>query len=980
METRVPCINADHSTICKFAIEDEHYRFVIDEIEELVKWAIRSAQTPLLSIENPPAYASLTFLEDEDSISDPVVSTANWKLPDSSVTEENSLSNLDSNVEDREPVGLHRQVRKGPFFLVPYSQNPSFVGRQGILHYLKQTVNPSNRSQNRVALYGLGGIGKSQVALEYAYWHRLNFPQHSVFWIQANDIDQLSDSLGMVAAHCRLSRLEDTRFTVLDRVRRWLQDRKNGHWLMIVDSVNDVDIFLSFLGSISTRESQESLDDPSSIRMSSYIPIVDHGNVLLTTNNKSTAEVLTRPGHVIEVQPMSPKIASVLLQRELKEGKPPNVAVNSRQGARLSEGLDTLAKQLDCLPLALVQAAAFMQKNSLMVEEYLELIENDEANLTASLDHDIESHGRAGDSSKAVLSTWKIGFDQIEVQCKPAAELLSLMAFFDTQHIPKLCLQHIQTDAGKSNTQSLDTLLTYSFITAGRGHETFDMHRLIQLAMRKRLLTTNTEKTWAVEALSLISEHFPDGKYESWHKCATLFPHALKIVSNDLYGPAEAMSLGLLQSKISWYYLQQGLYEQAETLSYRALMTVTFALGVKQQDILPIKSNRIIILKNLGRLEEAEDLAQEVWRGLRTTLGAKHEDTLLSIATLCLIYQEQGKYVEGERAIRRILKSLGRTLDPDHIEILNSKVRLGTILQYLGNYHEAEQCLREAIEGYVNNSGASHPITLKAYWRLAWICHDEGRYTEAERINSQTWTIQKEVLGPDHPETIMSQNGLSNDLQMQGKFAAAESHKREVYRKAKRLVGAHHRHALTAASSLASCLVASNVATTQPAPERFAEAEDLYQLSLTGREQNLRVDHPVALAARTDLATVRRLRGIAPTSEIEASERETLSKLEKDLGKDHPFTLQSRDNLARALWVQRDQKAKRKEALEMARMGFKARKKRWGWGRDKTLVAADLLLEMLSEGREKMKLRRKVEANKGEVEVDAREDDRGFPR
>lgn len=199
------------------------------------------------------------------------------------------------------------------------------------------------------------------------------------------------------------------------------------------------------------------------------------------------------------------------------------------------------------------------------------------------------------------------------------------------------------------------------------------------------------------------------------------------------------------------------------------------------------------------------------------------------------------------------------------------------------------------------------------------------------------------------------------DLQQaQLKFSAAESHKREIYSKAVDIVGATHMYSLIAASSLASCLVASNLSSSRPILELYAEAEALYRLSLDGRQKVLREDHPETLSARTDLATIQRLRGSIPPSEIEAFERVTLSKLKQTLGREHPLTLKSRDGLARILWVQRDIKFNRREALQQAKKVLKVREKRQGWGRDKTRQVAELVVEMLAEGRERRQLREKV--------------------
>ena len=813
----------------------------------------------------------------------------------------------------------------------------------------------------RFALCGLGGVGKTQIALAHAQWHWLNYPDQSVFWISASDADQLRDSLGLIAAHCRISQTEDSTDIMLDRVRRWLSDEVNGHWLMIIDSADNIETFVNYSGDNQPGGLQAAKSVPDA-GLGRYVPACRHGKVLITTNNKSTAELLTDSGNVLEVHPMNQHSACTLLRKHLTEEVGASTSINNGHEPWRNEDLILLASQLGFLPLALVQAAAYISRNSLTVTGFLELIANNQSNLPGILEPGVQAHDGSSDMSLAFMSTWTVAFDQIEAQCTGASDLLSIMAFYEAERIPKDLLTRFHTDMSQKLSQILGTLLAYSFIAADSENETFSMHRLVQLGMRKRLSACKTEKKWANEALVLISENFPSGKYGSWSLCAALIPHAFKILRSELYGHTETRPLGILQSKISRYYLNRGFYQQAEDWSRKALDTLILLPGVEQKDIYDTKADRVVVLQRLGAFDEAEDLAKEVWKGRRSLLGAKHEDTMQSLTTLAMFYEEQGRYAEGERELRKVLKSLERALEADDVQISTTKLRLGSILRHSGRYKEADEYLRAAVQGREKKLGPCHIDTLQAYWKLAELLHAWGKYAEAERIDLDTWTKRDAMLGPDHPDTLKSQYGLANNLQAQFKFRAAESHKREIYRKALHQVGPKHIYTLFAGSSLASCLVASSMYAAKPSPERLAEAEDLYQRTLTGREEGLRVDHPHTLQARTDLAIVQRLRGYTPAAQLEAFERETQEKLKKIFSKEHPLALQSRDNLARILWLQRGDKAKSKEALKKSMQVFKAREKELGWSHEKTWLAAELVVEMLPEhDEERRELIEKIE-------------------
>lgn len=944
-EVRVPCPNADHSSICKFAFEDEDYEFIMDEIEALVVWAVNSTGNDSVNFGK-----SSTASSDSESRSFQEVQNNAGSYFD----EDDQLSLENAIMLPKDPPEVNRQARRGPFFLVPYERNSQFVGRQDILYRLNQFSDPSNPLTN-FALYGLGGVGKTQIALAHAYWHWVNYPEQSVFWILASDANQLCESLGLIGAHCRISRVEDTVDIMLDRVRRWLSDENNGRWLMIIDGADKIDTWLNPPGDFQLGGAQAVKSFPAAI-LAQYVPTCSHGKVLIAANNKLTAESLVHTRHVLEVQPMETHDACTLLRKYLKEEDDTSGSIKNRQEPLRNDDLVKLASQLDFLPMALVQAAAYIRMHSLSVRYFLQVITIDQSNIKSVSKTDLHAPDGLEDLSEAFMAIWRVAFDQVEAHCTSAADLLSIVAFYEIERIPKDLFSHLHTSTSKMSSLALDTLLAYSFITMDSENETFSIPRLVQLAMRQRLSAYSIEKKWADEALILISQKFPDGEYESWPICAKFIPHSLKLLRSDLYGPTEARPLGILEFKISQYYVRRGLFQQAEIWSGKALENIILVPGMDLKEVFGIKSNRITVLLKLGAFDEAEDLAQEVWRGRKTTSGAKHEDTLQTVAILALIHQQQGRYEKGETAIRKILKSLGRTLEADDIQIIAVKQRLGIILRHLGRFKEAQEYQLAAIQGYIKKLGSRHPDTLKAHWILGQLYHAMGLYAEAEKIDMDNWTLQKrdDMLGPDHPDTLFSQHGLANNFQAQFKFLAAESHKREIYRKATIIVGYTHVYTLVAGSSLASCLVASNMYANQPSAERLAEAEDLYRHTLTTREANLRPDHPNTLAARTDLTVVQRLRGQTHASELEASERETLNKLKRTLDKNHPLTVNSRDNLSRILWLQQGDNSKRKEALKKAMQLFTFWEKNSGWSHQRTWLAAELLVEILPESDEQV--------------------------
>ena len=274
--------------------------------------------------------------------------------------------------------------------------------------------------------------------------------------------------------------------------------------------------------------------------------------------------------------------------------------------------------------------------------------------------------------------------------------------------------------------------------------------------------------------------------------------------------------------------------------------------------------------------------------------------------------------------------------------------------------------MREALDAYTDQLGPDDHVTLKAKWRLAWILHEQSKYKEAEKMSFETWTAQKRTIGENHPDCINSLFLFADDLQAQSKFEAALSHKRHVYAQATNLVGPKHRYTLTAAASLASCLVAS--VSGKGSFAAYEEASDLYHAVLKGRKELLPPEHPEVLSARTDVATILRLRGCL--DEAETLERETLKKAKAVFERDHPLVLGSRESLARILWAQKDSKAKSKEAVEQIRKVLKAREKRQGWPHSDTQRTANLVIEMGAGGKEKEQLRKRITKSSDLVNTD----------
>lgn len=958
-EDAMPIAESNHSTICKFDTKSQSYELVVSGLANLVDWALKKALDPDLS-STLPLLSPATPGADDDSSSSRRDLNRSTQLSYAYLPDFGNIS-LSNSMEPESQAPL-----TGPFYLWPSISLEHFTGRKGLLSSIQEALLLKRSHQTRLALYGLGGVGKTQIALQLIQWYRSKYPSESIFWIHGGTGDMLRQSLTEIALRYHLTKRGDNITQPLDAVRRFLLNEDNGRWLMIVDNADNTNTFLS-----SSRDPSSISRDPDTPRgatLGTYIPRCTHGRIVFTTNSKALGERLSMQGFVIEIPPMDLHEACKLLHKRLFENmqlleSPPSY---QREIPRKAD-LERLCVYLDCLPLSLSQAAAFMRQQNVTVGEYIQLLENDESRLSDLLEQNFQAYGHEEDFSKTVACTWNVTFDLIAADAPVAAELLFFMAFLDSKNIPKFLLKYVEGDEWNLTVIGLGTLQGYALVNLASESETFSIHRLVQHAMRRRLASVDAATKWSRKALSILSEHFPDGEYESWKTCAALIPHSLHILKNDYSKFAEdLLRVALLQHKISRYYSEVGLYSQAAKLSLETLETLERCEDAPKKLVYETKSIGAKALKDNDQLQEAEDLAKEVWCERQCELGAKHVDTLDSYNTLALMYQEQGKFNEGARVARHTLKTLRKTLKADDIVIQNTKRRLGTILQKLGEYSEAETLLREALEVYTTQLGPDSYLALKAKWRLAWILHEQGKYEEAEQMSFETWTAQKRTIGENHPDCLKSLFLFADVLQAQSDFEAALKYKRIVHAQAIAVMGPRHRYTLMAAASLASCLVALASSGKEYSLAASAEASELYNDVLKGREELLLPDHPETLSARTDVATILGLRKSFEAAET--LERETLKKAKAVLEREHPIVLASRESLARILWAQqqqqqqqqKDSKTKAKESVEHIKKVLKAREKQYGWSHGDTQRTARLVIEMVAEGKEKEQLRKKM--------------------
>jgi Tetratricopeptide repeat len=592
---------------------------------------------------------------------------------------------------------------------------------------------------------------KTQIALAYAYWLRDTYPEVSVFWVHASTAEQVRQAYKVIAEECHVPGYSDPKTDMLPLVKAWLEKKDRGRWLMVIDNADDTQVFFG-----SPHQLEKDGTPAQAANLARYLPECPHGSILVTSRNKQAGSRLTQGNRAIEVSKMDEDESDQLLRAKLEE-----VDVTSGE-------LSLLSSRLEYLPLALVQAAAFIQENTMEVNEYLHLLDKSDQNLVELLG-EFETVGRDSGTPRAVTETWILSFEQILRQNAFASELLSLMSFFDKQAIPQAFLLHYSERASREDEtqlvginrgsdiqyqKALGILKAFSFVSEGKDHN-LDMHRLVQLVTRKWLFSNGTMGQFAAQALLTVSDLYPYGHYENRIICGQYLPHVYAVLKYEGTGlrDEKVARAGLLHSAAG-YLLYQGQWRDAERLQLEAVRLAMVVLGEEHPNTLTSMGDLALTYGNQGRWKEAESLGVRVMEMRKRVLGEEHPDTLTSMGNLASTFWNQGRWKEAESLEVQVMEIRKRVLGEEHPNTLTSMANLALMYENQGRLKEAESLEVQVMETRKRVLGEEHPSTLTIMNNLSFIWEAQGRQEEAVALMNRCLQLRGRVLGPDHPDTV----------------------------------------------------------------------------------------------------------------------------------------------------------------------------------------------------------------------------------
>ncbi|GAC1356383.1 MAG: FxSxx-COOH system tetratricopeptide repeat protein [Ktedonobacteraceae bacterium] len=637
----------------------------------------------------------------------------------------------------------------GPFWNVPYRRNPFFTGREDILAQLRATLladehHPIALAQPQ-AISGLGGIGKTQTAIEYAYRYRENY--QAVFWTRADSYDLLTSDFLTIAAQLTLpERNEQDQSAVVKAVLRWL-DTHDG-WLLILDNADDV------------------------MMVEEFLPSTDKGHILLTTRAQSTGTVAER----IELEKMDIAEATFFLLRRAKRLKGAKTLADVPTTTRTQA--QAIVEEVDCLPLALDQAGAYIEETGCNLTDYLKLYKTRRNRLLRTRGRDATGH------PEPVAATWALSFDRVERANPAAAELLRLCAFLHPDAIPEHMIREGASELGEvlhpvaedelELNDAIGELLKYSLVRRDAEARALNIHRLVQIVIKDGM-SKDKEKEWAERTVKMASKVFPKAEFFLWSVCQRYLPHALVCVQLIHKRDMRFLEAPQLLNRITAYIVERGQYKEAEPLCRQALALLEQLPEPKSLEIAQSLDTLATSLAYVYRkYDQAIQLLHQALTIREQQLGLEHPDLVDTLNTLGVLYDSQAQYEQATSFLLRAIAIQEYALGSQHIDLAPLITNLAIIFYNKGQHEQSEALLRRASIIYEYAQQLEHPGMATNLVMLATLYKQQGKNNSAEELFQRAITIRTQTLGTHHPYVCGSLKHLATLYQEQGRYEQAE--------------------------------------------------------------------------------------------------------------------------------------------------------------------------------------------------------------
>ncbi|GAC1349993.1 MAG: hypothetical protein NVSMB27_28310 [Ktedonobacteraceae bacterium] len=703
-----------------------------------------------------------------------------------------------------------------PYWNIPYRRNPYFTGREEILQSLYTRLRETQGKQEAtwtqaLAISGLGGIGKTQTAVEYAYRYHADY--QAVLWVKADTYETLGSDFVNIARLLQLPQQneQDQRYTV-EAVKHWLEEHTA--WLLIFDNVEDL------------------------ATVNDFIPPASKGHILLTTRTQAVGTIAQR----VDLDKMEPDEATLFLLRRTKVLER-TARLEDASAADSIEARD-IVRAMDGLPLALDQAGAYIEETACSLYDFFDNYRRQRSTLLDLRGYYDSEH------PASVATTWLLSFEKVEQANAAAAELLRLCAFLHPDGIleeiitdgsPELgaLLQPVAADRIKLDT-AIAALLKFSLVRRNSSMKTLTIHRLVQ-AILKDSMNEATQRLWAERAVRAVNRTFPDGdQVATWQHCQRCLPHVHTCVALIEQWHMLLPEAARLLDQAGLYLLEHAQYNQARYLLSKALEIREAGLGPVHQDVAESLNNLAGLYLYQGMYTRAEPLLGRALAIREQVHGTEHSEVAICLNNLALLYNQQGRYALAEPLFQRALaiwehQEGAINCAPTHPDVARTLNNLALLYQLQHKFEQAELYYRQGLAIWERVRGPEHPDVAVNLNNLAIVYQHLGKYALAEPLFQRVLAIREKTLGPEHPGVANSLTYLARLYQSQWKYAEAELLFKHALNIRKRALGPDHPEV---AHSL------NNLAKLYSTCGKYDQAEPLFRSALATLEQALGMEHP----------------------------------------------------------------------------------------------------------------------------------------
>lgn len=662
------------------------------------------------------------------------------------------------------------------------------IGRDKDIQRLKEAL---ESAQQVVLMNGLGGIGKTTIAIAYVQQYKAEYTH--IVWLE--DLDDFSTDTASNSVLTGNLGITPTKDTVTD-TQRILNTLSNlsGPSLLVIDNAH------------------QSLQS-----FKSYLPQAPNWQVLITSREELPFAKTISLGFLSEEKAL--ELFHSHYNRDQDDARVKAICAAIDYHTLTIELLAKTAQKLRITPLN--KLSDLLEEKGIQIDRNINLVN--------------VSHSQ-GEQVEKLFPYLKAIFQLDDSISKEEIQLLkqfvALPPNFTPFHHLRSFLQ-IEEDSETYDTfiSTLDQLKTKGWLSHDPAQDAYKMHRIIQEVMESHLQPSLEDVQALVESVSdaLYSDYSKENPIDKF----SLIPFGERIIT--LFKAVDSKILAELFNHLGEMHKYKGQYQRSKKLRLQALNWYQSTDEVYQLDKANLQSDLAVVLQYLGEYQEAKELLRKAVNYFEKKLGNEHPNTAKSYSNLALVLKEQGKYQEAKELLQKVVSSYEQNYGEEHSYTVTSYSNLAVLLKDLGELPQAEQLLRKVVRSDEKNLGKEHLNTARSYSILAAVLKDLGELHQAKDLFEKAVALNEKNLGEEHPFTTNQYSNLAIVLKSLGELQEAKKLLQKAVSADEKNLGKEHPKTAVRYSNLARVLQGLG---------EFQKAIKLYTDSLKVMKAALGDQHP----------------------------------------------------------------------------------------------------------------------------------------